>query len=226
MIKNKSFIFLPLISGILAACGQFPMIEDEFKITITHFVDPEFKPYYDRFVSASSAISGKDLSGEKVTIKFVDSIPSPDPDAYTLGLCYFDLNLVEISREAWDNLLVGRREALIFHELGHCLLKRKHDDAREQTSGKMLSIMNTYLISTKEFISKYDYYLMELFLNPKVEDLVAFNSPVSTYTDPFPPSDEIVAASVRYDNGDNEAQDLETEIPVNHDCMVVQKKDQ
>lgn len=226
MVKNKYFIFLPLISGILTACGQFPMIEDGFKINITHFVDPEFKPYYDRFISASSAISGEDLSGEKVTIKFVDSIPSRDPDSYILGLCYFDLNLVKISREAWDNLLVGRREALIFHELGHCLLKRKHDDVREQASGKMLSIMNTYLISTKEFIGRYDYYLMELFLNPNVEDLVSFNSPVSTYTDPFPPSDEIVAASVRYDNGDNGPQALETEIPVNHDCMVVQKKDQ
>jgi hypothetical protein len=56
----------------------------------------------------------------------------------------------------WEKISPTQRIALVFHELGHCILKREHIE-------EGLSIMNPYLISDYNFSNHFDGLLSELF---------------------------------------------------------------
>jgi hypothetical protein len=55
------------------------------------------------------------------------------------------------------------REAIFFHECGHCFLNRGHDD-RENSFGRAASIMHTEFYQYKGYYAQNrEYYLKELF---------------------------------------------------------------
>lgn len=161
-MKNKSSFILAIIafSSVISACGK-PEIN----------VDPELSPYYNKFIQ-NGKNSGVDLSKRDITLRFVPTIKDEQQNGVILGVCYFEDNDVEINRESWDSLSIEKREALVAHELGHCILDRDHEDSTDQLTGKKLSLMNAYLISTTDFTTKYDYYMRELF-SPKDKTLLA-----------------------------------------------------
>lgn len=82
------------------------------------------------------------------------------------------------SRECWDTEPSQNKEALVFHELGHCLLGRNHKDDLFP-SGAPKSIMTTildgpyqpciYVFDDQEYLKKCNltvrraYYMNELF---------------------------------------------------------------
>lgn len=83
------------------------------------------------------------------------------------GLAYREIN---INKKQWDVMDYSSREHLIFHELGHCELKRDHKDTMVDL-GKTAcpsSIMRWFSFNEYEITNCYDYdrnyYLNELFL--------------------------------------------------------------
>lgn len=54
-----------------------------------------------------------------------------------------------------------KREQVMAHELGHCLLNKDHDD--RYLTDHHASVMSTYLFSSWEFYSYRDYFYDELF---------------------------------------------------------------
>ncbi len=83
------------------------------------------------------------------------------------GTCSFGSNIpntIVIDRQFWINSSPNRREMVVFHELGHCVLGQGHRDDQNQ-NGICLSIMNSGLAGCSVAYNSQnkDYYLDELF---------------------------------------------------------------
>ena len=69
----------------------------------------------------------------------------------------------------WEDFNEGQKEVLILHEIGHCVLNRKHDINTNVINGTLCptSVMRTPLYDKVEIANCYtpnrDYYLQELF---------------------------------------------------------------
>jgi hypothetical protein len=71
---------------------------------------------------------------------------------------------VVINEDVWNDLDAVEKEALIFHELGHCVLFRRHNSEKTGT-GEPVTIMNPYAIDSYLYRAKLSYYYRELFTN-------------------------------------------------------------
>lgn len=192
--KVKNSVFLALF--LLVGCGDpgSPIIE----------IDDEFLPYYDRFNQYSMEYRGKDFSNTNITINFVETINVPtENNVLILGVCYFASNTVEINKETWVRLPTARKEALIAHELGHCLLNRRHDEATHPHTNTRLSVMHPLILGQIEFSNKYSYYMKELFLKEK--DLSEFESTRSVYS---PPKINTTTSAISVHSGEDSTEDL------------------
>ncbi len=121
-------------------------------------IPPELTPYYDRFINEGYR-HRKHIDTADLYLVFVPRFESDK----TYGECIQNgMHVAEISRLIWERLSDLGREQLVFHELGHCLLHRKH------TSGTFLpfvplSIMNPEHFSDDIYAAYREYYLAELF---------------------------------------------------------------
>ena len=182
--KFKNSVYLVLF--LLVGCGGPLRIE----------IDDEFRPYYDRFNQHSMKYRGKDFSDTNITITFVKTINVTTENNMTiLGVCHYKSNIVEINKQIWVKLPTAKKEAVIAHELGHCLLNRSHDEATHPRSQWRLSVMHPLIVGPWEFSSKYDYYMKELFLKQK--DLSKFEKH-SVYSPPKINTTTSVDRGVRY----------------------------
>lgn len=90
-----------------------------------------------------------------------------------------------IDETLWNNISNGygcqstecyeRKLALIFHELGHCLLNRKHKDDKHENYN--LSIMNSVLIRQNDVVRWQEEYFEELF----TENTVLLEDAINIY---------------------------------------------
>lgn len=116
-------------------------------------IDKEFLPYYYKFIDFNKRCGLKSLPG--TSIKFTKLETS------VYGRCYYFKNRMVINNLFWKDLNNLQREQLIFHELGHCLLKLGHDD------------IGTNLMNSSDFISDdwyiydYDNLMNKLFIGCK-----------------------------------------------------------
>ena len=67
-----------------------------------------------------------------------------------------------IRESLWNVLSENSKTVLIFHELGHCELNKKHNSSK--IKGIPLSIMNPYIIGSYYFSKYREEYLREFFL--------------------------------------------------------------
>jgi hypothetical protein len=132
--------------------------------------------YKDRFVALATA-HGITVDTSKFNIDYDPALTSGNG---VLGYCsrgYNGNGTIAVSAirlnqsywEAWYN--AGRKselEQLMFHELGHCLLNRNHNDATvaatDYSSQVAVSIMNSYHLSSSLYEYNYTYYLNELYV--------------------------------------------------------------
>lgn len=70
---------------------------------------------------------------------------------------------VELSEETWMKTDRWQREQLVFHELGHCVLNRNHDN--KTVLGIQKSVMNHAVLPKDMYLLHREYYLRELFMN-------------------------------------------------------------
>lgn len=114
----------------------------------------EFNPYYNSFVTLASMYH-KALPHHGLIIKFSKLTGS------ILGQCTMSTNIIEIDYTAWPNLSSIEKKLLLYHEMGHCLLGREHNNV--VTNKRPVSIMNAYLLSEVYFNTNPKGYLQELF---------------------------------------------------------------
>lgn len=116
-----------------------------------------------RFYELASAMSEIVRPGGRVPIAIAfDNLISGQ-----LATCstYDDGRIININTRAWDAAEPMEREAILFHELGHCALNRAHDDSLVSLAGRTApaSLMNSFVVDSGTYQAHRDYYLRELF---------------------------------------------------------------
>ena len=84
-------------------------------------IEPDFKPYYDEFLLHAGVESSRIRMGFKRISSFI-------PGRWVIGRCNYLSANIDIDPVFWHEATEYERKALIFHELGHCLLWRLHND--------------------------------------------------------------------------------------------------
>ena len=139
---QKLLLIVSLFAG-LTSCDKSTDLEPEPQVPdgVRRFenVDQELWPYFTRFEDEGKARGiTVDLSARKIEGSIFEI-----PDDGVAGDCTFredDPNTLRVDRETWDNVSEVLREYIVFHELGHCTLIRKHRETADNR-GVCLSIM-------------------------------------------------------------------------------------
>lgn len=79
-----------------------------------------------------------------------------------IGACFMDTGNIILSAKFWAEASQIQREMLVFHELGHCALKRQHRDDMAD-SIRPISIMNPTILAERDYKANRSKYLDELF---------------------------------------------------------------
>ncbi|MCB0601157.1 MAG: hypothetical protein KDC28_08015 [Saprospiraceae bacterium] len=156
---QKWFTFF-LLLGVFISCHK-----DE-----VHVIDARVQPYLDRFLTEGE-IRGVDIDVDAFGLdaRVENILSSSSNGGRVLGYCDMaksENHIVVFDAGYWSGATDLEKELLVFHELGHCLLGRQHDDS-SNPDGTCLSIMhsgtgscrNAYNLSTRS------QYLDELFRN-------------------------------------------------------------
>ena len=144
-----------LIPVVLLSCSKNPELE-------YGFVDEQLQIYLDRF-QIEGELRGRalDLSSSNIEA-FIQPIFSNG----VVGQCQHNEdrpNQVIVDQQTWNESNEAEKEFLIFHELGHCILKRDHLD-NANPDGSCISIMHSVVgVCRNEFESRRSDYLDELF---------------------------------------------------------------
>ena len=84
------------------------------------YVDREFRQFFNDFQNDAKRYKVQ-LNLYQLTISFVPSLPNS-----IAAQCFIRTNTVEVAEDVWQILSTSQKKALIYHELGHCLLLRDH----------------------------------------------------------------------------------------------------
>jgi len=134
-------------------------------------IDVELQPYVDLYLKYCKTF--KHYCKVKTGVVFASNllhfknryiVVPKEINSKTLGVTHYHLDAIFISQKAWKQMSEGERIYLIFHELGHAHLNRRHK--KEMYKGYTLSIMNPYLVSYDRLsIELQAAYIAELFTN-------------------------------------------------------------
>ncbi len=81
------------------------------------------------------------------------------------GVCEVATNMtpvITIDQTAWESSDEDERQELIYHELGHCVLNKTHEEGTNSI-GIPASIMNPYKIDGSIYAQYRSFYLSKLF---------------------------------------------------------------
>ena len=141
---------LCLISSLLSSCSKEPITS----------IDPALQRYVGDFLEVAKQ-KHVEVSFKNLIIEFGDL------EKNTYGTCSRSveedaLKTITIDRSRFEGLSDPLRENLIFHELGHCVLSRNHNNST-LLNGEPTSIMNAHLLSETVYSKNSNHYLEELF---------------------------------------------------------------
>jgi len=106
-------------------------------------VDSQLEPYYESF-RVEAELRGIVFDNE---IENIDGYLQNIYENGVLGLCNHDATkegypAIFVDKPYWDEATDMEREFVVYHELGHCFLKRGHLDDTDST-GACISIMQS-----------------------------------------------------------------------------------
>lgn len=147
-MKNLPFF---IFISFLQSCSL-----NSFDQQVEYRVDPLLKPYVDLFYEEADK-RGIELQRVNLYMKLDSRNKVVDPFRSGASFIQGSQKTVLIDTYSFETNTDVQNEVLIFHELGHTLLNKSHDDSE-------IGIMNTYLISN-DFIYKEnrDIFLKHLF---------------------------------------------------------------
>lgn len=168
-----------MLALLLVGCGS---IENQEPDPSTNISDSTLNEYYTQFIQECKAVSHtlcatntpKLRTIQFVDEKFIDDLAknagNPPPITKRVGVCVAEYRLDTITRSyvyilkhdgynyAWHP---DALRALVFHELGHCLLQLDHPSpARPSTDP---AIMNSQMYSVKTYQLNWESMVAELF---------------------------------------------------------------
>lgn len=138
------------------ACGQ----EKQNPTKKQSYIEPEFEYFVDLFEIEQNVIVNIDMKFAKLEYP-------------TVGMCYYyqyqdgtrEFVNIEIDPDYWQSTSETKKEVLLFHELGHCVLGRDHDEQKLYYTVPK-SIMYPYLF--EQAYQTYRSYYVEELQNQKI----------------------------------------------------------
>jgi hypothetical protein len=147
----KYLILLFLITGCGKSLEDFIRMNGNIKKAKTN---PVFTPFIKSFEAEF-----KRRVKVPIVLKTIDS-------KYA-GVClvYSDgYREIRINKDSWDYYSYEQKEQLIYHELGHCVFNKGHDNNLRENCPN--SIMRSYMFSIYEinecYLPEYDHYMKNL----------------------------------------------------------------
>jgi hypothetical protein len=150
--------------GIIISLTLAAVAEITYLVKLQQEVaESDLKKYENYFNLLADAYGAKYV--KKPVVFMFDSHPGN-----IIGLCYMDtpIPVITIERRYWDAASEPEKMALMFHELGHCLLRRPHLDTVDE-DGCAGSLMHSIASYGGCFPEQMDKYLKELFDNSAVK---------------------------------------------------------
>jgi len=90
----------------------------------TSYVENSLKPYVEDFYHQAE-LRGRHIRHMPIDVRYGLL------DFHTLGVCYRgrypDNNLILVNAPKWDNMTQAAKRELIYHEMGHCVLGKGHE---------------------------------------------------------------------------------------------------
>ncbi len=117
-------------------------------------VEAIYRTQYDAFIAAGK-VEGIDLSRNDITIQSGAIKCQAAIGGVAIACCDMPLGVVIMDLTAFNTLSGVYRELIVFHELGHCLLKRQHSNGD--------SIMFPIVANPTHYNDRRDAYIHELF---------------------------------------------------------------
>lgn len=127
-------------------------------------IDNELQTYIDQF-EEEALQRGLDVNFTETGIHaFIEDI-----EGAIVGQCQHkedEPNVILLDRNYWDKATDDEKVLIVFHELGHCVLKKEHNDQKD-SNGFCLSIMHSSSqVCAIDFSpSERERYFDELFNN-------------------------------------------------------------
>ena len=143
---------------LFAGCYPEPIQQE-----VTSETDLSLQSYYQIF-EQEAALRGLNINlDDHDLISRIAQIEDDD----VAGTCQFNShasNIITIDLDFWINASRDRRELVVFHELGHCVLYQDHRE-EENDENACLSIMNSGTSGCFVYYNDInrEYYLDELF---------------------------------------------------------------
>lgn len=141
----KLTFIISLLSVIVVSCDNF--------IFNVERVTKDFRVYYQNFVEEGKG-RRKEMIHSDIVVKFKDIDTAAKTRHTAIGV-----HKVFVDPDQWKKLNDVERELLIFHELGHALLDRRH----LASGGCIRSIMQDQPIDAEFFLLNRTALLDELF---------------------------------------------------------------
>jgi len=121
----------------------------------------EFLPLVNDFVAEgfTQGRSAQALDHSRLTMAFGTT------EGNVIGLCYSGQGYkpsIVISRRFWDESSDTARKLVLHHELGHCVLDRRHREGRF-TNGNPMSMMYPIILADQTYLAYQDYYEREMY---------------------------------------------------------------
>jgi len=167
---------------MVLGCSEDGFVDD---MPAIYDVDEEFEPYVQEFV-AEAAKRGQNFNFREtgLSVKFSE-LPLNNAN----GRCFLGQYRIEIDKVDWFSFSELFRSYLLFHELGHCALNRRHlNDQFEDGSWRSVLKGNPFIEFDARkpvpyFGFRIDYYINELFdeniPSPEWSDVTFdFNQPI------------------------------------------------
>jgi hypothetical protein len=134
------------------------------------------RDFADQSQRFSQVVALTTLDQAKIKVKFSYM------DSWIHGVCSGDSEgtiEVQLNTGEWEKFDSTERKILVFHELGHCILRRDHNDQLGSIDGakRPISLMHSTVVHSlaqSAFEANQDKYMQELFALTPSQPFMAF----------------------------------------------------
>ena len=154
-VRRVLILVLALLVAGLAACDKKAKPRD------TLYIAPALQPLVAKFEEKANG-QGRAIDIKNLYAQFTEALPEGVNGECNAG---DGTPIVKISKAFWESASLSAQELVLFHELGHCILNRVHDDDVIFLNGAYIpeTMMTSVEMDAAIFLANYDYYIQELF---------------------------------------------------------------
>jgi hypothetical protein len=183
MPKMSGLLLCALCCIVLSACGGAKSGDSSHTNVVQ--VEAQFQSVVDAFTTESQA------QGSPVTITdLIVQSTSNFPSGSEMGTCIQEEGatpVIQISQPLWDSLDADGQQELLFHELGHCVLGRVHEE--NLNNSVPTSLMNSEFLGSALYNANKAQYLHELFTGQNISSSLTMTIPQNALLPDFSADD-------------------------------------